>query len=82
MAAKLEAEKEGIVVPMTLEDYCQKPKKKPSNQDPPVSTLTLRLGLIYSAVGTVAVTTDSMSEGTSSHRVFIGRTESQFRQFC
>lgn len=36
LAAKLEAEKEGIVVPMTLEDYCLKPKKKPSNQDPPV----------------------------------------------
>ena len=37
LAAKAEAEKEGIVVPMTLEDYCIKPKTKPSNQDPPVS---------------------------------------------
>lgn len=38
LAAKIEAEKEGIVVPMTLEDYCIKPKTKPSNQDPPVRT--------------------------------------------
>lgn len=37
LAAKAEAEKEGIVVPLTLEDYCIKPKSKPSNQDPPVS---------------------------------------------
>lgn len=37
LAAKAEAEKEGIVVPLTLEDYCIKPKSKPSNQEPPVS---------------------------------------------
>lgn len=37
LAAKAEAEKEGIVVPLTLEDYCIKPKAKPGNQDPPVS---------------------------------------------
>lgn len=41
LAAKIEAEKEGIVVPMTLEDYCIKPKTKPSNQDPPVRTCHL-----------------------------------------
>lgn len=39
LAAKAEAEKEGIFVPQTLEDYCIKPKEKPSNQDPPVSIL-------------------------------------------
>lgn len=37
LAAKAEAEKDGIVVPLTLEDYCIKPKNKPSNQEPPVS---------------------------------------------
>lgn len=36
LAAKAEAEKEGIVVPLTLEDYCIKPKTKPFNQEPPV----------------------------------------------
>lgn len=36
LAAKIEAEKEGIVVPMTLEDYCLKPKKKPVAPEPPV----------------------------------------------
>ncbi|KAG4077039.1 hypothetical protein HA402_016026 [Bradysia odoriphaga] len=33
LAGKLDAEKEGIVVPLTLEDYCIKPKSKPSNQE-------------------------------------------------
>lgn len=41
LAAKAEAEKEGIVVPLTLEDYCIKPKNKPSNQEPPVSNVML-----------------------------------------
>lgn len=36
LAAKAEAEKEGIVVPLTLEDYCIKPKHKPANQEPQV----------------------------------------------
>lgn len=27
-AARLEAEKDGVVVPLTLEDYCRKPKAK------------------------------------------------------
>lgn len=35
LAAKAEAEKEGIVVPTTLEDYCIKPKFKP-NPEPAV----------------------------------------------
>jgi len=30
LAANAEAKREGIVVPMTLEDYCLKPKVKPS----------------------------------------------------
>lgn len=33
-AAKAEAEKEGIVVPTTLEEYCIKSKTKPSSQEP------------------------------------------------
>ncbi|KAJ6643285.1 Ubiquitin-conjugating enzyme E2 R2 [Pseudolycoriella hygida] len=33
LAGKLDAEKEGIVVPLTLEDYCIKPKSKPTNQE-------------------------------------------------
>lgn len=33
-AARLEAEKDGVVVPLTLEDYCRKPKAKTS--EPPV----------------------------------------------
>lgn len=37
LAAKAEAEKEGIVVPTTLEDYCIKPKFKPTNPEPQVS---------------------------------------------
>lgn len=37
LAGKLDAEKEGIVVPLTLEDYCIKPKSKPSNQEMAVS---------------------------------------------
>lgn len=45
LAAKIEAEKEGIVVPMTLEDYCIKPKAKPSNQDPPVNIDPLKINL-------------------------------------
>lgn len=44
LAAKAEAEKEGIVVPLTLEDYCIKPKSKPSNQDPPVSKYSIPEG--------------------------------------
>lgn len=39
LAGKLDAEKEGIVVPLTLEDYCIKPKSKPSNQEMAVSEL-------------------------------------------
>lgn len=38
-AAKVEAEKEGIVVPTTLEDYCIKPKIKPSNPEPAVGEI-------------------------------------------
>ncbi|KAG5684170.1 hypothetical protein PVAND_013411 [Polypedilum vanderplanki] len=34
LQAKLEAEKEGIVVPLTLEEYCLKPKTNPNNQEP------------------------------------------------
>lgn len=37
LQAKLEAEKEGIVVPLTLEEYCLKPKPNPNNQEPQVS---------------------------------------------
>lgn len=33
-AAKAEAEKEGIIVPTTLEEYCIKSKTKPSSQEP------------------------------------------------
>jgi hypothetical protein len=36
LQAKLEAEKEGIVVPLTLEEYCLKPKPNPNNQEPQV----------------------------------------------
>lgn len=36
LAAKAEAEKEGIIVPTTLEDYCIKPKFKPTNPEPQV----------------------------------------------
>lgn len=39
LAGKLDAEREGIVVPLTLEDYCIKPKSKPSNQEMAVSEL-------------------------------------------
>lgn len=35
-AAKVEAEKEGIVVPLTREDYCIKTKVKPPPQEPQV----------------------------------------------
>ncbi len=31
-AAKVEAEKEGIVVPVTLEDYCIKTRARPAEQ--------------------------------------------------
>ena len=37
--AKAEAEKEGIVVPLTLEDYCIKTKVKPQPQEPQVPFL-------------------------------------------
>uniref|UniRef100_A0A182P361 UBIQUITIN_CONJUGAT_2 domain-containing protein n=1 Tax=Anopheles epiroticus TaxID=199890 RepID=A0A182P361_9DIPT len=36
-AAKAEAEKEGIIVPLTLEEYCIKAKTKPTGQEPQVS---------------------------------------------
>jgi hypothetical protein len=36
LQAKSEAEKEGIVVPLTLEEYCLKPKTNP-NVEPQVS---------------------------------------------
>lgn len=36
LQAKVEAEKEGIVVPLTLEEYCLKPKTNPNNQEPQV----------------------------------------------
>lgn len=36
LLAKVEAEKEGIVVPLTLEEYCLKPKTNPNNQEPQV----------------------------------------------
>lgn len=35
LSAKLEAEKDGVIVPLTLEDYCIKPKHKPA-QEPQV----------------------------------------------
>lgn len=47
LAAKAEAEKEGIVVPLTLEDYCIKPKSKPSNQDPPVSNFEISIVILF-----------------------------------
>lgn len=34
MAANAEAKKEGIIVPMTLEDYCLKPKRNDDANDP------------------------------------------------
>jgi hypothetical protein len=37
LQAKVEAEKEGIVVPLTLEEYCLKPKANPNNQEPQVN---------------------------------------------
>lgn len=40
LQAKLEAEKEGIVVPLTLEEYCLKPKPNPNNQEPQVSMIS------------------------------------------
>ena len=33
LAAKAEAEKEGIFVPTTLEDYCKKPAAKTSDSE-------------------------------------------------
>lgn len=36
LQAKVEADKEGIVVPLTLEEYCLKPKTNPNNQEPQV----------------------------------------------
>lgn len=36
--ARIEAEKEGIVVPLTLEDYCIKTQVKSTTQEPQVST--------------------------------------------
>lgn len=42
LLAKTEAEKEGIVVPLTLEEYCLKPKANPNNQEPQVSVLIRR----------------------------------------
>lgn len=38
--AKIEADKEGIVVPMTLEEYCLKPKTNPNNREPQVCSYT------------------------------------------
>lgn len=35
--ARIEAEKEGIVVPLTLEDYCIKTQVKSTTQEPQVS---------------------------------------------
>lgn len=37
LQSKVEAEKEGIVVPLTLEEYCLKPKINTNNQEPQVS---------------------------------------------
>lgn len=34
--ARMEAEKEGIVVPLTLEDYCIKTQVKSTTQEPQV----------------------------------------------
>lgn len=39
--ARTEAEKEGIVVPLTLEDYCIKTQVKSTTQEPQVCTLFL-----------------------------------------
>ena len=36
LQAKTEAEKEGVVVPLTLEEYCLKPKTNPNVQEPQV----------------------------------------------
>lgn len=36
LAAKIEAEKEGIIVPLTLEEYCIKAKAKPTVPEPQV----------------------------------------------
>lgn len=41
MQAKIEAEKEGIVVPLTLEEYCLKPKTNPNNQEPQVHNIKI-----------------------------------------
>jgi hypothetical protein len=38
LQSKIEAEKEGIVVPLTLEEYCLKPKINTNNQEPQVSS--------------------------------------------
>ncbi|KAL9705504.1 hypothetical protein quinque_009022 [Culex quinquefasciatus] len=50
-AAKAEAEKEGIVVPTTLEEYCIKSKTKPSSQEPQPSSSAVRaLSLEYKSL--------------------------------
>lgn len=41
LQAKIEAEKEGIVVPLTLEEYCLKPKTNPNNQEPQVNHIKI-----------------------------------------
>lgn len=46
-AAKAEAEKEGIIVPTTLEEYCIKSKTKPSSQEPQVSATQSLFNGIY-----------------------------------
>lgn len=51
LAGKLDAEKEGIVVPLTLEDYCIKPKIKPSNQEMAVSEKFAKKTLCPNGIG-------------------------------
>lgn len=43
----MDAEKEGVVVPLTLEDYCIKPKSKPSNQEMAVSDKKMQSVLMH-----------------------------------
>ena len=47
LAAKVEAEKEGIVVPTTLEEYCIKSKTKPSNPEPQVIIKKMNIFFLF-----------------------------------
>lgn len=76
LQAKLEAEKEGIVVPLTLEEYCLKPKPNPNNQEPQVSMRSLTR--YQNFLLTTFAFSSTWQTSTTTHTIAVSQIQSRW----